>query len=88
MRLTQKQRQFILQSCRVTRPGADLIRRDGPWLAVWRVEHDALVDPSKVPPAARWRAQVVASVDAEGVYWNGVEGQGKTRAAAIAEALA
>ena len=53
-------------------------------------EHDALVDPdAKVPPAARWRAQVVSMVDrAQNIWWRSVEGQGKTRAAAIEEALA
>jgi len=88
MRLSPKQKQGVLQSCRVTRPGADLIRRDGQWLVVWRVDRDALVDPdAKVPPADRWRAQVVTAVDADGVWWSGTEGHGKTRADAIAEAL-
>lgn len=88
MRLTSKQKQLVLQSSRVTRPGADLIRRDGHWLAVWQISHDALVDPDvKVPPALRWRAQIINSIEGEMVWWSGVEGHGKTRAAAIADAF-
>tara|TARA_R100001460_G_scaffold27881_2_gene55890 strand:+ start:699 stop:986 length:288 start_codon:yes stop_codon:yes gene_type:complete len=85
MRLTSSKKQQVLCSCRVTRPGAKLIRRDGLWLAVWHVERDPLVDPSSnVPHAARWRAQVVSDVDASGgVWWLGGETHAKTRTAAL-----
>jgi hypothetical protein len=88
MRLSTKQKQTVLQSCRVTRPDAKLTRRGGVWLAVWHLETDALVDPdAKVPLGSRWRAQAINLIDAHGVWWNGTEGQGKTRTLAIAEAL-
>jgi hypothetical protein len=88
MRLTDKQKEQVLASGVETRPGGSLIRKDGQWVVVWHINYDDLVDPyRKVPPASRWRAQVVTGVDASGV-WFYPEGLGKTRSQAIANALA
>jgi len=88
MRLTDTQKARVLASGSETRPGGSLTRKDGEWLVVWHLTYDDLVDPyRKVAPAQRWRAQVVSSVDADGV-WFRPEGQGRTRSNAIAAALA
>tara|TARA_R110000824_G_scaffold102805_2_gene244595 strand:+ start:1835 stop:1993 length:159 start_codon:yes stop_codon:yes gene_type:complete len=49
---------------------------------------DVLVDPEvRVPAYAQWRAQAVANIESDGVWWNGVEAQASTRRAAIEEAI-
>lgn len=90
MRLTDRQKRQVIDACRVTRPDAKLIRRDGQWLVVWFVERDALVNPDvKVSRHHRWRAQLVNGVDRDGsVWWSGVEGHGVNQRDAIGGALA
>lgn len=88
MRLTAKQKRLVLDACASTRPGAKLVRKGEHWLAVWHVVRDVLVDPEvRVPAYAQWRAQAVANIESDGVWWNGVEAQASTRRAAIEEAI-
>lgn len=82
----------ILRSCEVLRPGAKLTQRrtpDGTMpVVVWRVEVDHLIGPdAKVPASARWRAQVVSKIEADGGVWYWPEGQGSTRERAIEAAF-
>jgi hypothetical protein len=87
-----KDEEAILRSCEVLRPGAKIITRrtaDGTVpVVVWKVEVDHLVSPdAKVPSGARWRAQVVSKVEADGGVWFWPEGQGSTKERAIEAAF-
>ncbi len=76
MRLGARQKEAVLAN----RPGANLTRRNGQWIATW---HDATQ-----PVAMRWCAQVISRVDRDlGVWW-WPEASAKTREAAIAAAMA
>ena len=83
MRLSENQKQEILKSCVVSRPGAVLRRMGSTWGAVWRVSYDSLVDSGvKVSANARWRSQLLTRIDAEGIWWSGEEHQHSTRSGA------
>lgn len=71
MRLSKEQKFHVFTA----RPAADLVRVGDRWTTVWKDD--------TLPPAERWRGELITRVDEDGGVWFRPEVFGRTRKAVI-----